>query len=42
MENTERQETINEIYDRLGLHKWWQEPIDNPNAVYNNLPLIKR
>ncbi len=32
-------ETLNELYDRLGLHKWWQEEITNPDAVYNNLPL---
>lgn len=36
---SEKKETINELYDRLGLHKWWQEPIDDPNATFNNLPL---
>jgi len=34
-------ETINELYDRLGLHKWWQEPIDDPNATIYHLPLTK-
>lgn len=26
-------ESINELYDRLGLHKWWQEPLP-PDSEY--------
>jgi len=31
-------ETINELYDRLGLHKWWQDPLPE-NSIINDLPL---
>lgn len=31
-------ETINELYDRLGVHKWWQEPLPE-NSIMHELPL---
>jgi len=31
-------ETINELYDRLKLHKWWQDPLPE-NSIINELPL---
>jgi hypothetical protein len=32
-------ETINELYDRLGLHKWWQDELPE-DSVINELPLV--
>ena len=38
----EKKLTLVEIFDMKGLHKWFQEPIDNPNAVINNLPIVDK
>jgi hypothetical protein len=27
-------ESINELYDRLGLHKWWQEELPKNSIIH--------
>jgi hypothetical protein len=34
----DNENTPNNIYDRLGLHKWWQDPLPE-NSIINDLPL---
>ncbi len=36
MKDTKR-ESINELYDRLGLHKWWQEPVPKDSILNKSL-----
>ena len=35
--NWEGRLTIEQIFGEKGIHKWFQEPITNPNAMFNNL-----